>query len=1057
MQTESALEEVDVSQVTRRGFLKVSSAAVSAAALAGCYPKNPAPATAPLSAPAGEDHQSAIRSPQSTTGAPAGEDSRIQRLTGTWKLLPDPENRGRNDRWFAAVQEGAKPAPVPGMIQQVFPYYGVAWYWHEFTPACLPTTQSKVLLHFDGSVDYLGEVWLNGQFLGGYEGGEAPFDLDATAALKPGTPNLLAVRVLDPINDPIDGYVLKEVPHRNKEMSADPGASSNYGGIMQPVELRAVPVVRIADAFVRPNPHDGRVPVTVTLRNDTGKAVEARLVAAIGPASAEERTADAWAEQTLTVAPGDQTVELELRVEQPRLWDISDPYLYRVTLRLEAGTGDGVAARSETGQSEYRVKCGFREFRVDEHGYFRLNGRRVYVRSAHTGNRWPPGQTYAGKADTMRLDLIYAKAAGFNTIRFLVGIPLQQQLDFCDELGLMVYEECYASWLLADSPKMAERFDRNTDAMVLRDRNHPSVVIWGLLNETEPGAVFQHAVAYLPHLRKLDPTRLVLLGSGRFDHQWNVGSVSNPGSDQWEYLWGAEGPQADYTARVKEEYPLAFYDGVGDAHMYPRVPQSPAVNRLIRTLGQDTKPVFLSEYGIGSLLNPIREAARWEEAGHDPSPMRVMADKLIKDWQAWGFDEVYPFPEDLLRESQRLHARQRLLGFNLIRSNPRICGYSLTSYTDGMTGEGLWTYSGEWKPGIVDALADGWAPLRWCLFVEPSHVYAGQKVQVEAVLANDSVLSPGSYPVTFRIWGPEGLAWEKKTEVVLPVPAPGEDPPLAVPALLEEIALTGPAGAYQLVANMERGGAPAGARLTFYLSDPAAWPRLKATVTGWGLSASVSDWLVERGVEVHPFATAGGQADGRDLLLVGTPAAEESDPAHWTELAQRIARGSTAVFLTPAALKKSYQQLGWLPLPKKGFFMDFFDWLYHKECVAKAHPIFTGLQARGIMDWDYYGVMIPRYMFTNQKAPDEVIAAAFTTGYPTLGGYASGILLGAYRFGAGRFVVNAFRILDYLTKHPAADRLLLNIIADSQRYTAEPLAPLPANWEQMLAEIEYNQ
>lgn len=73
--------------------------------------------------------------------------------------------------------------------------------------------------------------------------------------------------------------------------------------------------------------------------------------------------------------------------------------------------------------------------------------------------------------------------------------------------------------------------------------------------------------------------------------------------------------------------------------------------------------------------------------------------------------------EDMLRDSQRLHARQRLIGFDLIRSNPQICGYNLTGLLDhALTGEGLWSFWREWKPGILDALVDGWAPLRWCLF-----------------------------------------------------------------------------------------------------------------------------------------------------------------------------------------------------------------------------------------------------------------------------------------------------------------------------------------------------
>jgi hypothetical protein len=990
--------------------------------------------------------------PDSSPREASAGSHRIQRLTGTWKLLPDPENRGREDSWFAAVQAGAKIAPVPGLIQQVFPFSGVAWYWHEFTPLCLPDALSKVLVHFRGSVDYLGEIWLNGQFLGSHEGGEAPFDLDASAALQPDVPNLLAVRVLNPVDQPIDGYVLKEVPHRNKQTSANPGTGSNYGGIMQPVELRAVPLARITDAHVRPHSDDGRVFVTVSLSNGTDSAVEALLQSSIGPAGAEEQMIEAFLDQVITLDPGIHTVEVELRVDQPRLWDISDPYLYRVYLQLQASLADGPIAHT------FSVRYGFRDFHVDERGSFTLNGRRIYVRCAHTGNRWPFNQVYAGRPDLLRQSLYYAKAAGFNMIRFLVGIPLEQQLDFCDELGLMVYEECYASWRLVDSPKMAERFDRNTDAMILRDRNHPSVVIWGLLNETEYGKVFQHAVSYLPRLRGLDSTRLVLLNSGRFDYQWKIGPLSNPGSDTWEFLWGVEGPEASYAPTVKEEYPLAYYDGAGDVHIYPRVPQSPAINHLIRTLGSApaSKPVFLSEYGIGSLNNSIRDAKREEEVSGFVSGMRPMADAFVAEWEAWGFDAVYPFPEDMLRESQRLHARQRLLGFNLIRSNPRIIGYSLTSLNDGNTGEGLWSFTGELKPGIIDALADGWAPLRWCLFVEPSHVYAGREFQVEAVLANEDVLPPGSYPATFRIWGPEGLAWERRTQITVPEPAPGELPPLAVPALLEQVRLTGPAGKYELVANMDQRGAPAGNRLTFYLSDPAEWPEESATVAGWGLGPSVIEWLQVRGITVRPLFDSGAGDSGREVILIGTPAEEERDRSHWTELAERVARGSTAVALVSEMMQKGYQQFGWLPVSEsKGYIMDFFDWVYHKECVAKAHPVFAGLQAKGIMDWDYYGPMIPRHIITRQKTPDEVIAAAFATGYPIAGGYVGAILLGVHNFGAGRFLVNSFRILEHLTQHPAADRLLLNIISDSQKHTAEPLAPLPANWEQMLAEIEY--
>jgi hypothetical protein len=476
-------------------------------------------------------------------------------------------------------------------------------------------------------------------------------------------------------------------------------------------------------------------------------------------------------------------------------------------------------------------------------------------------------------------------------------------------------------------------------------------------------------------------------------------------------------------------------------------------------VGHDTRPVFLSEYGIGSLFNVIRETRCFEQAGvrsdlFDVAYMRYLADKVIADWNRWGFDGVYATPEDMLRDSQRLHSRQRLLGFDLIRSNPRICGFNLTGILDhGMTGEGLWTFNREWKPGVVDALSDGWAPVRWCLFAEPMHGYAGRKLHIEAVLANEDVLGPGTYPVTFRISGPQGVAWEQRGELRLPEPVAGEDPPLAVPALSAEVELAGSAGLYEFRAYMEHGGAPAGGTLKFYLSDPADLLACRARVTAWGIEPAVTAWLQARGVEVRPFSTQA--TDGREVILVGKPAEEERDAAHWIELARRMAAGSAVIFLSPAAFGRGEAPLGWLPLAVKGRCYWFHDWLYHKECVAKASPAFAGLQAKGIMDWDYYGLVIPHYLYDGQETPDEVVAAAFAVSHTSREGYASGLLLASYRFGAGRFTLNTIPILENLDRHPAADRLLINLINEAGTSVDRPLAPLPADFDAHLAAIGY--
>jgi hypothetical protein len=961
----------------------------------------------------------------------------VQRLSDGWRLAPDPTNEGRRLRWYRALRPEAQPAPVPGIIQQVFPdYHGVAWYWVRFTAPSPGRTGERTLLRF-GAVDYLAEVWLNGQAVGGHEGGETPFTLDVTAAVKPGKANLLAVRVLNPGPERIDDFVLDEIPHRNKRVPLTPGSSYNYGGLVLPVELLVAPPVRITDVFARPCADTGEVTLTITVRNDEAGTREGRLEVVVGDARGAEVLAGAEAPATLP--PGDSLHSLSLRVPEHRLWSLEEPCLYRAEAGLTApGPGDAW-------QHRHAVRFGFREFRVRD-GWFTLNGKRVFLRSTHTGNHFPIGQVVPPTPDLMCRDLLYAKTCGYNMVRFIAGMPWPEQLDYCDEIGLMVYEECLAGWCLADSPQMAERFDRSIREMVRRDRNHPSVTIWGMLNETPDGPVFRQAVAGLGLVRSLDDTRLVLLGSGRWDCQPGIGSVSNPGSDTWEQVWGAEAPGAPPTPVVWDGAHGGYFANAGDAHVYPAVPHPEATHRFIRQLGHDTKPVFLSEYGIGSVMDVIGELRRFEQAGARPDLpdaafIGAMVERFEADWERWGFSGVYAFPEDMLRDSQRRHMRQRRLGFDLIRSNPRLCGFNLTGMLDhAITGEGLWTLWREFKPDCVDTLRDGWAPLRWCLFITPRHGYAGRPLRVEAVLANEDVLPPGKYPVVFRIQGPEGLAWEKRVTMTLPKVRPGGWGPLAVPVLDEEVVLPGPAGAYELAACLEQGGGPLGDRRSFRLSDPAQRPRLRGSAATWGLGQEVTDWLGARGLRCRAFTGRGGRKPG--VVLVGDPGETAAEP--WRDLMRAVAAGGVAVFLQPAALRQDDDTTYRLPLQHRGLCKVFGDWLYHKECVARRHEVFAGLQDGGLLDADDYDQVTGHELFEGQDVPDDVICAAFALGYPCPGGYESGLTMGAYRLGAGWLVLNSLRIVEHVDQHPAADRLLLNLVGYAQGRVPREATPVSA-------------
>lgn len=984
-------------------------------------------------------------------------------LDGTWLLARDPDNVGRQQHWYTMLSlPAAERTTVPGIIQQTFPgYHGVAWYTRAFTPEPPRYPQARYLLRF-GVVDYLAEVWVNGIYVGQHEGGETPFTLDVTdalAAVPSDAAHWLTVRVLNPHHEPIDGIVLNETPHRNKYVPFANGGSYNYGGITESVELTQAPVVRVTDVFVDANWQTGEAVVTAALSNQAGTPCPCELAFAIAPAAtgeAEAAAVVALASVAREVVPGATTVQVSLRVPDFRLWELDAPALYQATVRVALSDSCGMPA-----SAAWSVRFGYRDFRVVD-GYFQLNGRRIFVRSTHTGNHSPIGQILppATAPDLLRRDLVYAKACGFNMVRYISGVAHPYQLDLADEIGLLVYEETLAGWLLADSPKMGERFDFSVREMILRDRNHPSVVIWGLLNETTDGPVFRHAVGMLPLVRSLDVTRLVLLSSGRWDCDLGIGSVSNPGSDKWEHVWGAEAPgaaPAPYSWKLG--YPGGYFREVGDAHVYPRTPHTAATIRFLRTLGEGTQPVFLSEYGIGSVMNVIRELRLYEQSARrsgtgpeepeDHALMRSMAEHFEADWQRYGMDGVYAFPEDMLRDSQRLHARQRLLGFDAIRANPQICGFNLTGMLDhGMTGEGVWTFWREWKPGLADAMSDGWAPLRWCLFVNlPSgslHGYLGEPVEVEAVLANEDVLPPGEYPVRLRIVGPAGVAWEQTTVACIPAGEPGRPAPLAVPVFAGRVELAGPPGVYEFAATVEHGAGPAGGRLKFTLAE-----RLHDAAAGAGYSVTVledgqeerggrlSNWLKAHGVAAAPFqAESDDQPDAPQVVLIGdlSQMPEATVDATWQALLARITSGAVAIFLSPAVFGRGDDALARLPLgagstETRGRCYEFNDWLYHKECVAKAHPVLAGLAAPGVMDWDYYGPVIPHLIFDGQDTPAETMAAAFALGYSCPGGYASGFLLAGYRYGAGSFILNTFNILDNLDRHPAADRLLANLLS----------------------------
>ncbi len=945
-------------------------------------------------------------------------------LEEAWYIAKDPHNIGKNEGWEREVSKDAVEAYVPSIIQQFFPcYHGVAYYWCKFKPTISIFDSERAVLRFGGA-DYFAEVWLNSVYLGSYEGGETPFSFDVTNVLNADQENLLAVRIVNPCDRDIDGMNLNNTPHRNKTVKWRAGSGLNSGGLWYGVTLSALPAVYIEDEFFVGDIHSGKISITVHTNS-----VEENIVSAVLSACVYEKSAfgDKKAEKMFEaeIAAGKDEYTFTITLSDFKLWSIEEPNLYTITLSLASDSGCHTVSSS----------FGFREFLLKD-GFFYLNGKKIFLKSAHSGNAFPVGQMLPVHEGHLRQDFVYAKACGFNTLRAIAGLFRPEQLELADEIGLLIYEECYASWCLgysemytwkdeeelsaivkekhADMPigdekQMLKRWISSTENMILRDRNHPSVVIWGLLNETKNNSVFRTARDFLPRARALDPTRVIILSSGRWDYDLTLGSASNPYSTVWENTWGADGQPELWDKDMPQRT-------IGDSHYYPLVPVDEVSVKTFRNMGKEPQlPVFLSESGIGANFHVIEEWKNFLAHGYrtdleDAVWLKKQTDDFVKDFYAFGLESLFSFPDALLKESQRLSADERKRFFDIVRSNSRLAGYSLTGLLDhGMCGEGLWSYWRRWKPEMFDTVSEGWAPLRFSLFIKPC-VYVGEKVTLEAVLANDGVLKDGRYTADFAIENDQGVVMRFTESFDLSAEE------FAVPIVKTTVELHVPAGKYRFTANLREGVAAADA-IAFTVFEKQLPIASIGEVYAVGISEDELASLRSIVPTIKPYE------DGKKgTVLIGKTNGETVE-----QMIDAAKRGMSVVFLISDIFSDEEVVKPLHKIDAGLALKNYLDWLYHKDYALFSKDLFAGIEGK-LISLTAFGEVFANQSFDVGRMPEEVLCPGFLTGYYGVeGAYASTHAILGYRYGKGTIYLNAFKLLSNIG-HPIADKILFNLI-----------------------------
>jgi beta-galactosidase len=348
-----------------------------------------------------------------------------------------------------------------------------AWYVRKFD---LPEQDRgrRIKVEFDG-VYRNCSLFFNGQFVGRHLSGYTSFGFDLTDLCRFGKPNSLAVHV-DAVENELWSY--------------------EGGGIYRGVRLIKTDPLHIPQwgVFVRTGGADdpGRVDLEVSVRNDSAEAAEFDVkVAILGPdcKGGPGATVPGRVEAFSTVV-----LRHTLQVKSPRLWDVDQPVLYVMELMIE---------RPDRITDTWCQLFGFRYFHFDPDTGFHLNGRSLKLKGvcchqdhAAVGSAVPPA------LQMWRVRRL--KEMGCNAIRTSHNPPDPALLDACDRLGMMVMDEIR---LPGTSGDLLADFE----SLVLRDRNHPSVILWSLGNEemaiqeTEWGVEIFRRLQHLAH--RLDPSR----------------------------------------------------------------------------------------------------------------------------------------------------------------------------------------------------------------------------------------------------------------------------------------------------------------------------------------------------------------------------------------------------------------------------------------------------------------------------------------------------------------------------------------------------------------------
>ena len=366
---------------------------------------------------------------------------------------------------------------------------GIGWYRKSFDTPAMPKGGRAILL-FDG-VYRNAELWINGKVVGKHAYGYTAFYFDVTDFLNEHGANVIAVKV----------------SNLGKNSRWYSGSGMDRHVVLMTTGRVSIPVWGVHVLPSEISAAGATVTITVQLANHDSAAATAKVVCKL--VDEQGNVAATLNTEKKLGAKASGEVVLVKKVAQPTLWSPASPHRYRA--EVEISSADGVDDRATT-------LFGIRKIEVDaEHG-LRINGESYKLKGAciHHDNG-PLGSAAIDRAEERRPELL--KANGYNAIRCSHNPPSSVFLDACDRLGMMVIDEAFDMWEQGKNPDdyhldFKAEWKNDIDAMVLRDRNHPSVIMWSIGNEIEERADpegVRIAKDLSSRVRELDTTRPITM------------------------------------------------------------------------------------------------------------------------------------------------------------------------------------------------------------------------------------------------------------------------------------------------------------------------------------------------------------------------------------------------------------------------------------------------------------------------------------------------------------------------------------------------------------------